>query len=117
MEQFFMNLQFTNIIWQIVTPLLFSLADIITGYVQAVINHDVKSEIMREGLWHKMLLILVIFLSFIMQFAFGLKCISIVVCLYICLMETTSILENLKKAGIDLKITDFLKGSEKDETK
>ena len=117
MEQFFMNLQFTNIIWQIVTPLVFSLADIITGYVQAVINHDVQSQVMREGLLHKMLLIVILILSYIMQFAFGLSFISVVVCLSICLMETISILENLKKAGIDLKITDFLKGSEKDETK
>ena len=117
MEQFFMNLQFTNIIWQIVTPLVFSLADIITGNVQAVINHDVQSQVMREGLLHKMLLIVILILSYIMQFAFGLSFISVVVCLYICLMETISILENLKKAGIDLKITDFLKGSEKDETK
>lgn len=117
MEEFFMNLQFTNIIWQIVTPLVFSLADIITGYIQAVINKDVQSQVMREGLLHKMLLIVILILSFIMQFAFGLKCISIVVCLYICLMETTSILENLQKAGIEIKIINFLKGSEKDETK
>lgn len=117
MEQFFMNLQFTNIIWQIVTPLVFSLADIITGYIQAVINKDVQSQVMREGLLHKMLLIVILILSFIMQLAFGLKCISIVVCLYICLMETTSILENLQKAGIEIKIINYLKGSEKDETK
>lgn len=117
MEEFFMNLQFSNIIWQIVTPLIFSLADIITGYIQAVINKNVDSQVMREGLLHKMLLIVILILSFIMQFAFGLKFISVGVCLYICLMETTSILENLKKAGIELKITDFLKGDEKNETK
>lgn len=117
MEAFFNNLQFSNIIWQIITPLIFSVADIITGYIQAVINHDVQSVKMREGLLHKMLLVVILVLAFIMQFAFGLSFISVVVCLYICLMETTSILENLKKAGIELKITDFLKGSEKDETK
>lgn len=113
MEEFFMNLQFSNIIWQIVTPLIFSLADIITGYIQAIINKNVDSQVMREGLLHKMLLLVVLILSFIMQFAFNLSFISIVVCLYICIMETTSILENLKKAGIELKITDFLKGSDK----
>lgn len=117
MEEFFMNLQFSNIIWQIVTPLIFSLADIITGYIQAVINKNVDSQVMREGLLHKMLLIVILILAFIMQFAFNLSFISIVVCLYICLMETTSILENLKKAGVELKIADFLKGSEKNETK
>ena len=113
MEEFFMNLQFSNIIWQIVTPLIFSLADIISGYIQAVINKNVYSQVMREGLLHKMLLLVVLILSFIMQFAFNLNFISIAVCLYICIMETTSILENLKKAGIELKITDFLKGSDK----
>lgn len=117
MQEFFTNLQFSNIIWQIITPLIFSLADIVTGYIQAVINKNVDSQVMREGLLHKMLLIVILILSFIMQFAFGIKFISVGVCLYICLMETTSILENLKKAGIELKITDFLKGSEKDETK
>ena len=113
MEEFFMNLQFSNIIWQIVTPLIFSLADIISGYIQAVINKNVYSQVMREGLLHKMLLLVVLILSFIMQFAFNLNFISIAVCLYICIMETTSILENLQKAGIELKITDFLKGSDK----
>lgn len=117
MEEFFMNLQFSNIIWQIVTPLIFSLADIITGYIQAIINKNVDSQVMREGLLHKMLLLVVLMLSFIMQFAFNLSFISIVVCLYICIMETTSILENLKKAGIELKIIDFLKGSDKNEVK
>lgn len=117
MEEFFNNLEFRNIIWQIITPLIFSVADIVTGYIQAIINKNVDSKVMREGLLHKILLIVIMILSFIMQFAFGVKFISVGVCIYICLMETTSILENLQKAGIELKIIDFLKGSEKDETK
>lgn len=110
MEEFFQTLQFTNVIWKIITPLLFSLADIITGYIQAIINKNVDSSVMREGLLHKILLIIIMLLAFVMQFAFGLKAISIAVCLYICLMETVSILENLKRAGIDFKILEFLKG-------
>lgn len=113
MQEFFTNLQFSNIIWQIITPLIFSVADIVTGYIQAVINKNVDSKVMREGLLHKILLIVIMILSFIMQFSFGVKFISVGVCLYICLMETISILENLQKAGIELKIIDFLKGSEK----
>lgn len=110
MEEFFQTLQFANVIWQVITPLLFSLGDIITGYIQALINKNVDSSVMREGLLHKMLLIIIMLLAFVMQFAFGLKSISITVCLYICLMETVSILENLERAGIDLKISEFLKG-------
>ena len=71
MEEFFQTLQFTNVIWQIITPLLFSLADIITGYIQAIINKNVDSRVMREGLLHKMLLIIIMLLAFVMQFAFG----------------------------------------------
>ena len=84
MEEFFQSLQFTNVIWQVITPLLFSLSDIITGYIQAIINKNVDSRVMREGLLHKMLLIIIMLLAFVMQFAFGLKAISIAVCLYIC---------------------------------
>ena len=112
-QEFFQTLQFSNVIWQIITPLLFNLADIITGYIQAIINKNVDSTVMRVGLLHKMLLIIIMLLAFVMQFAFALKAISITVCLYICLMETVSILENLKRAGIDFKISDFLKGGKK----
>lgn len=117
MENLLQNLEFSNILWQILTPLIFSIVDILTGYIQAVINKDVDSKIMREGLLHKILLILIMLLSFILEFAFNLHCISVGVCIYICVMELTSILENLKKAGININFINFLKGDEKDEIK
>lgn len=92
------KLNFSGIIWQIATPLIFSLADIVTGYIQAWINNDVDSQKMREGLLHKMLLVLIILLSFVLQYAFNIQFISSVVCVYIVLMEIVSILENLKKS-------------------
>ena len=104
------NLHFTNVIWQVILPLVLSLVDIITGYLQARINNDVQSKIMREGLIHKILQIIIIAVSFMFQFAFNLKSISVIVCIYICLMELTSIVENLKKAGIDFKIFEILLG-------
>lgn len=97
------TLNFTNIVWQIVTPLIFSLADIITGFIQAVINKNVDTQIMRKGLLHKVLIILVIVLSFVIDLAFNLQFVSKVVCIYVIIMELLSIAENLKKAGIDLK--------------
>jgi len=104
------NLNFTNVAWQIATPLLFSLFDIITGYLQARINNDIKSEIMREGLIHKFLLIIIILIGFILQYSFGINGISVVICVYICVMEITSIFENLQKAGINLKIFEIFLG-------
>lgn len=108
MLEFFQNLEFSNYAWQLLTPLIFSLSDIISGYLQALINNDVKSVKMREGLIHKSLIILILLLSVVMSFAFNLKWISSTVALYICLMEATSILENLKKAGIDFQILKFI---------
>lgn len=108
------NLNFVNLGWQIFTPLIFMLIDIITGYIQSLINKNTDSSIMREGLMHKCLLIIIIILGFIIEFAFSLKAVSIAICMYIVVMELTSILENLKKAGINLQILEYFdKGGKK----
>ena len=56
-------LNFSNIGWQILTPVIFSLFDIITGVIQAIINHDLDSTKMRSGLLHKVLIIIVILIK------------------------------------------------------
>ncbi len=103
-ENFISDMNFTSMIWQICGTLAFILADIISGFISALINHNVDSQKMREGLLRKMLLIIIIALSFIVQYAFfNMTIISKTVCVYIIFMEIVSILENLMKAGIDLK--------------
>lgn len=104
------SLNFTNLVWQILTPLAFMLADIITGIIQAVINKNLDSQKMREGLLRKLGLILIIILGFIIRYAFNIPIISKAIVIYILVMETLSILENLKKAGIDFgKFGELLK--------
>ena len=104
------SLNFTNLVWQILTPLAFMLADIITGIIQAVINKNLDSQKMREGLLRKLGLILIIILGFIIRYAFNIPIISKAIVIYILLMESLSILENLKKAGIDFgKFGELLK--------
>lgn len=104
------NLNFSSILWQILTPILFSAADVITGFIQAIINKNVDSSIMRTGLLHKILIILVIILSFIIDITFSLPFISKIVCIYVIVMELISILENISKAGIDLgKLAEIIK--------
>ena len=113
MEQLLQTLTFSNIVWQVITPLIFSGLDILTGYIQAVVNKNVDSKIMREGLLHKCLLIVAIVIGYVVEYAFGLKTVSSVITIYICVMELMSILENLKKAGVDLKaFGDILKNKE-----
>lgn len=95
------SLDFSNFGWQIATPILFSVGDILTGLIQAVINDDVQSKKMREGLLHKSLIIIVLLLSVVASQTFTIDIVSKFVSIYIILMETISIFENLKKAGIN----------------
>lgn len=96
------NLDFTNITWQISAPLIFSFADIVTGFIQAVINKNVDSQKMRNGLLHKVTLIIILILGFVIELAFNLKIVSKTICVLIIFMEIISIAENVKKMGIKL---------------
>ncbi len=110
MEELIQTLSFSSVAWQIIAPLVLSGLDILTGYIQALINKNVDSKVMREGLLHKCLLIIAIIIGYIVEFAFGIKAVAQVITVYICIMEIMSILENLKKAGLDLgKLGEILK--------
>ena len=109
-EQIINSLNFTTIFWQAGATLLFMISDIISGLIQAVINKTLDSQKMREGILRKALLILIIILSFVAQYAFNIPAVSKVVCIYIIVMELISIFENIKKAGVVLgKLGEILK--------
>lgn len=111
------QLNFTNVMWQLILSLSFMLGDVIVGLIGAAIRNSIDSQKMREGLLRKMLLIIVIVLSFLVQYGFNITVISKVICFYIIAMEIVSILENLKKAGIDFgKIGELLKVKPDEET-
>lgn len=113
MENLMQTLTFSSILWQVLTPLIFSGLDILTGYIQAVINKNVDSKVMREGLLHKCLLIVAIIVGYVVEYAFGISAVAQAITVYICIMEVMSILENLKKAGLDLgKLGEILKNKE-----
>lgn len=96
-------------LWFIGLALVLSAFDILTGWIQAVVNRAFSSTKMREGLWHKMLLVLVIALAVILQ---GFTAhigdtgwsvpLIYPVCAYIAVMEVASILENVKSAYPEL---------------
>ena len=82
--------------------LAFMVADVLTGLVKAWRAHDVKSSAMREGLYHKIGYIGVIFLAQGIEVAAdkvpGITInmpITAGICAFIILSETVSILENL----------------------
>lgn len=110
LQYFIQNLDFANTFWQVSTTLFFMLGDIISGVVSAVILKNLDSQKMREGLLRKVLLLLIVLLGFVVDGAFKITFVSKAVCIYIIVMETISILENVKKAGIDLgKLGELLK--------
>lgn len=101
--------------WHIlIVVLLFIVIDVITGLLQAVMNKQLDSTVMRNGLFHKA--------AFLLAIAFGYACeygmtylelgfempIVGAVCVYICLTETVSILENLGKMNPELANSKFL---------
>lgn len=119
-ENIIANLNFVSMFWQLLAPLVFILADIITGFVQAVINNDVDTTKMRTGLLHKVLLLLLLGLGFVLDSTFGFNFCMKSIAIYIIIMELLSIFENLTKAGINLgKLSEILKvgRGEDNETK
>lgn len=91
--------------------LCFILLDVVTGYLQAIANNNVRSEKMRQGFWHKLGIIFVLILAGLIDVivaigmgeALGFTApIFIASCGYIVLMELTSILENIVKMNPEL---------------
>lgn len=109
-QELIKQLNFSGIHWQITAPLIFSACDILFGYIQAVINKNIDSQKMRNGLLHKVALMMIMILGFVFDLTFNLKIASKSICLFIIFMEINSILENIKKMGFDVgKLTDFFK--------
>ena len=80
---------------------LFILLDMVTGLIKAFKEKNYTSSVMREGLLHKCGSIACILFGALVDFAQGYMDlgvtvpVAISVCVYICLMETGSIIENL----------------------
>lgn len=94
------------LVW-LIFILLMMAVDITTGFMQAWINHNLKSRKMSEGILKKTGLLLV--LVAVVPFTFVLpQLISTSVILVVYGLETgnelISISENLKKMGVDVKI-------------
>lgn len=94
---------YSHIYWIFLLPLIGAGADIVTGWIQASINNNWKSVIMRKGLYRKSGELLIVVLAFIAEQAvpvIGQYKLATWISLYICIMEAISVLENLDKAGV-----------------
>lgn len=93
----------------IVCMLLFIVLDLVSGVAAAYARKEVESPKLRQGLWHKMGYVFVLFCSIIIEWAmnngmdlgFSLPLV-VPICVWISLMEIVSILENASKINPDL---------------
>lgn len=91
-------------------------ADVIVGFIQAVINNNVSSTKMRTGLLHKLLIFILIIvclaiemgIQHAVQLPYDLPTCE-VVCGYVIIMEMMSILENISKGNPEIKDTQLFK--------
>lgn len=100
--------------WNTIAILFFISTDYLTGVIKAAIQHDLNSKRMREGLGHKLAyLILALTAWFIdicnMRLNLGFP-LSVSTCTIsgICLIELTSILENITAINPELKNAPFM---------
>lgn len=96
----------------LVIALAFVMLDVISGYIKAFATKSLDSSIMRQGLWHKIAIILALTLAAMIDMAanggmdLGFEVpIFDAACVYVALMEITSIVENITKINPDLSGT------------
>lgn len=93
---------------------LLVLIDYVTGVVNAIMHGELSSEEMRQGLGHKFAYLAVICVALIVEYGsdyinLGIELpVFIPVCVGICLIEITSIMENCVKINPELSGSNIL---------
>lgn len=90
--------------WSILLACVMMCADVVVGFIQAAINNRLSSTKMRQGLLHKVLILILIFvclaieigISHTVKLPYDIPT-CVVVCGYVIIMELVSILENIAK--------------------
>ena len=90
--------------WSILLACVMMCADVVVGFIQAVINNRLSSTKMSQGLLHKALILLLIFVCLALEIAIT-HTVKLpydiptcgVVCGYVIVMELVSILENIAR--------------------
>ena len=91
--------------WGIILSCIMMCADILVGFIGAVIQKNISSTKMREGILHKILMLILIFLCLTIEIAashmfklpYDIPTCE-VICAYVCVMELASIIENISTA-------------------
>ncbi len=99
-------------LWAIIIAFVMMMLDIASGFIGACIRHDIQSSKMRDGLGHKMLLVIIIAASYVLNVGFGYVTSTNInipsvetVCVLIVVMEISSIIENIGAAWPEFSST------------
>ena len=94
--------------WWIIATGVVIIGDYVSGMAKAIVQHNISSSIMRNGLWHKFAYVMIVGLAEFLQIAsqhidlgYTMPLIPFV-CGFIIVIEVSSILENA--AGINPEI-------------
>lgn len=90
--------------WSILLACVMMCADVVVGFIQAAINNQLSSTKMRQGLLHKVLILILIFVCLAIEVGID-HTVKLpydiptceVVCGYVIVMELVSILENIAR--------------------
>lgn len=115
MEELIVNIQWTNELWAIITPLILIILDVLTGVVKAWKNNDFQSSKMRAGLSKKFGEMIYVLVGILTKFALGTNVLTYFLVGYICIMEVSSLLENCDELGVAIpqKIKDKINNIDK----
>lgn len=90
---------------------IFVVTDYLTGVVKAIEKNELSSEKMRTGLFHKFAYVVIVFIGYVIDYAqtffnIGFEApISEAVCIFIILIELSSIIENCIAINPELQNT------------
>lgn len=96
--------------WSIALACVMMVADVVVGFIVAIINEELSSTKMRKGLLHKALMLVLIFVCLAIEVGVS-HTVALpydvptceVVCGYIVIMELVSVLENIASGYPELK--------------
>lgn len=104
----------TSDVWALIAVLFFVVTDYITGLVKAIMAGNLSSKRMREGLGHKFTYLALILVAYMIDTVGAHVDLGLPMHVYlvtvggICLIELTSILENITEINPELKDAPFM---------
>lgn len=97
-----------KVFYPVIIALIFNGVDLITGFISAIKNKEIKSSKLRDGLFKKVGFLICYFMAWLIDtygvyigFHFGVAILPVII-LYVCTTELVSIIENICKINPDL---------------